>query len=73
MGWIQYQLENYPKSLEYLHKAYRLNKDTEIAGHLSEVLSASGQKDEANRIVLLHHLVEATLPFGYNPTLLDND
>jgi tetratricopeptide (TPR) repeat protein len=50
MGWIQYRLGNYHKSLEYLYKAYRLNKDTEIAGHLSEVLFASGQKDEAKRI-----------------------
>ncbi|MBK8182842.1 MAG: tetratricopeptide repeat protein [Candidatus Competibacteraceae bacterium] len=50
MGWVQYRLGNHAKALDYLRKAYRLNADAEIAGHLSEVLWASGQRDEAKRI-----------------------
>ena len=50
MGWVQYRLGDHAKSLEFLRRAYRINADAEIAAHLSEVLWASGQRDEAKRI-----------------------
>ena len=50
MGWVQYRLGHYTQSLESLRRAYRINADAEIAAHLSEVLWASGQRDEAKRI-----------------------
>lgn len=50
MGWVQYRLGNYPKALEFLRRAHQKNPDTEIAGHLSEVLWVSGQQEEAKRI-----------------------
>ena len=50
MGWVQYRLGDHAKSLEFLRRAYRINADAEIGAHLSEVLWASGQRDEAKRI-----------------------
>lgn len=50
MGWVQYRLGNHLKSLEFLRRAYQKNPDAEIAGHLSEVLWVSGQRDEAKRV-----------------------
>ncbi len=50
MGWIQYRLGNPGKALDFLRRAYRINPDAEIAAHLSEVLWANGQRDEAKRI-----------------------
>ncbi|MFO1371957.1 MAG: tetratricopeptide repeat protein [Candidatus Competibacteraceae bacterium] len=50
MGWIQHRLGDNAKALEYLRRAYQLNPDPEIATHLSEVLWASDQREEAKRI-----------------------
>jgi tetratricopeptide (TPR) repeat protein len=50
MGWVQYRLGDHAKALEYLRRAYQANPDAEIAAHLSEVLWASGQREEAKRI-----------------------
>lgn len=49
MGWVLYQLEQYEKSLEYLRRAYELSNDDEIAAHLSVVLWAVGQREEARK------------------------
>ena len=50
MGWVEYRLGNYPQALEYLRKSYASTSDPEIAAHLTEVLWASGDKQEAHRI-----------------------
>ncbi len=73
MGWVQYRLGNNAKSLEYLRRAYRSNADAEIAAHLSEVLWASGQREEAKRIWRRaltkqpdsHHLRQLQERFGW--------
>jgi tetratricopeptide (TPR) repeat protein len=49
MGWALYQLGQYDKSLEYLRRAYALSNDDEIAAHLSVVLWAVGQREEARK------------------------
>lgn len=49
MGWVLYQLGQYDKSLEYLQRAYALSNDDEIAAHLSVVLWAVGQREEARK------------------------
>ncbi len=50
MGWVQYRLGDNTKALQYLRRAYQRNPDAEIAAHLSEVLWASGQREEAKKI-----------------------
>ncbi len=50
MGWVQFRLGDFTKALEFLRRAYQLNPDPEIAAHLSEVLWAAGQRDEAKKI-----------------------
>ena len=50
MGWVQYRLGNYSKSIKHLRRANELSKDPEIAAHLGEVLWASGKKDAAMKI-----------------------
>lgn len=50
MGWVQFRLGDFTKALEFLRRAYQLNPDPEIAAHLSEVLWAAGQRDEAKNL-----------------------
>ncbi|MEZ5583145.1 MAG: tetratricopeptide repeat protein [Candidatus Competibacteraceae bacterium] len=50
MGWVQYRLGNHKEALEYLHRAYELNQDPEIAAHLTEVLWVVGQQQEAKDV-----------------------
>ena len=50
MGWVQYRMGNFDKSLEYLKKALELANDGEIAAHLGEALWVSGRKDEAIKV-----------------------
>jgi tetratricopeptide (TPR) repeat protein len=47
MGWISYRLGRMPEALEYLQKAWQIDKNPEIAAHLGEVLWAVGNKDAA--------------------------
>lgn len=51
LGWAHFRLQQLPEALEALRKAYALRNDPEIAAHLGEVLLASGQPDEARRII----------------------
>ena len=48
-GWLQFKLGNVPSALSYLQQAYEKQKENEIAAHITEVLWASGKKDEAER------------------------
>ncbi len=50
MGWGHYRLGDYPKSLEYLRRAYSVIPDPEIAAHLGEVLWMQGDKEQARKI-----------------------
>jgi tetratricopeptide (TPR) repeat protein len=50
VGWGHYRLGNFEKSLEFLHRAYNVNGDPEIAAHLGEVLWVHGDKDQARKV-----------------------
>lgn len=50
MGWVHFRMGNLDRALEYLHKAYKLRPEVEIAAHLGEVLWAAGRTDEARRL-----------------------
>jgi tetratricopeptide (TPR) repeat protein len=51
MGWVEYRIGNHVEALRWLRRAYAARPDTEIAAHLGEVLWASGQRDEARRLL----------------------
>ena len=50
MGWVQYRLKHYDEALKFLHRAFDLQQDPEIAAHLGEVLWASGDRHGARRV-----------------------
>ncbi|MHB8666846.1 MAG: tetratricopeptide repeat protein [Burkholderiales bacterium] len=50
MGWVLYRMGENKQALEYLRKAYGARSDPEIAAHLGEVLWASGERGEAEKI-----------------------
>jgi len=50
VGWGHYRLGNFEKSLEFLHRAFNVNADPEIAAHLGEVLWVQGNKDQARKV-----------------------
>ena len=50
MGWVEFKLGDAASALGYLHKAYAIQADPEIAAHLIEVLLASGDKETARDI-----------------------
>jgi Flp pilus assembly protein TadD len=50
MGWIAYRRGRMRESVEYLQKAWQLDKNPEIAAHLGEVLWVVGNRDAAIRI-----------------------
>ncbi len=47
MGWVQFRMGNYEAAEQYLRRAFKLMQDAEIAGHLSELIWAKGNKAEA--------------------------
>lgn len=47
MGWISYRLGRMQEALEFLQKAWQIDKNPEIAAHLGEVLWVVGNKDAA--------------------------
>jgi tetratricopeptide (TPR) repeat protein len=47
MGWVQFRLGNYDEAEQHLRRAFKLMPDGEIAGHLSELMWAQGQKKQA--------------------------
>ncbi|HEB96438.1 MAG TPA: tetratricopeptide repeat protein [Sedimenticola thiotaurini] len=50
MGWLQYRMGNYEQALVFLQRAYGLDRDSEIAAHLGEVLWMTGDRAGARRI-----------------------
>ena len=51
MGWVQFRMGNYEAAEQYLRRAYKLLQDAEIAGHLSELIWAKGNKSEARDLL----------------------
>lgn len=66
MGWIAYRRGRIDEALQFLKKAWGLDKNAEIAAHLGEVLWVSGQKPEAVQIWRQGREVDAD-----NPVLLE--
>jgi len=50
MGWVQYRLGNHDAAIEYLQKAWQLDRDPEIAAHLGEVYWSQGREEDAQEI-----------------------
>ncbi len=50
MGWVLFRLGRNEEALEYLRRAWELERDPEIAAHLGEVLWATGRMDEARDV-----------------------
>ncbi len=51
MGWVHFRLGNYGQAEQYLRRAFKLLPDSEIAGHLSELMWTQGQKEEARSVL----------------------
>lgn len=51
MGWVLFHLGEYESAHDYLERAWRLEKDPEIAAHLVDVLWALGRRDEAMELL----------------------
>jgi len=66
MGWISYRLGRMPEALEFLQKAWQIDKNPEIAAHLGEVLWVVGNRDAAIAIWR-----EAQKIDGENPVLVE--
>ena len=47
MGWIAFRMGRLEEALQFLAKAWELDRNPEIAAHLGEVLWVSGKQDEA--------------------------
>jgi tetratricopeptide (TPR) repeat protein len=47
MGWVAYKQGRLAEAEEFLRRAWKLDRNPEIAAHLGEVLWMSGRKDEA--------------------------
>lgn len=50
IGWLEYRAGHLDAALQWLHKAYALRHDSEIAVHLGEVLWARGEHEQARHI-----------------------
>ncbi len=50
MGWIAFRLGRLQEAIQFLQKAWQLDRNPEIAAHLGEVFWASGNRDAALKI-----------------------
>ena len=67
MGWLHYRKGNIPKAIDWLTKARKLSRDTDIALHLSEALWAAGKKQDAKSL-----LTEALADNPEHPELINS-
>lgn len=51
-GWLLFKLNRFEESYQYLQRAYSLQPQAEIAGHLIEVLWALQRKNEAQSLLV---------------------
>ncbi|MFN3304865.1 MAG: tetratricopeptide repeat protein, partial [Roseateles sp.] len=52
LGWVEFRLGNLADAVRLLRQAHAGRPDAEIAAHLGEALWASGEQDEARRVLL---------------------
>jgi tetratricopeptide (TPR) repeat protein len=50
MGWVEFRMGNNEPAIEYLRRAWSLQRDPEIAAHLGEVLWTTGDLQAAEEI-----------------------
>jgi tetratricopeptide (TPR) repeat protein len=50
MGWVEYKLGNNEKAIEYLRRAWSIDRDPEIAAHLGELYWVTGDEAAATDI-----------------------
>jgi tetratricopeptide (TPR) repeat protein len=50
MGWIAFRLGRLQEAIQFLQKAWQLDRNPEIAAHLGEVFWVSGEQDAARAI-----------------------
>ena len=50
-GWLQFKKGDLPKALDYLQRAYAIQKENEIAAHLAELLWTLDRKKEAEKLL----------------------
>ena len=66
MGWIAYRQGRLEEAEEFLRRAWRLDRNPEIAAHLGEVLWKLGKREEAVKTWREGQAVDAS-----NPVLLE--
>ena len=50
MGWIAFRKGRLQEAEEFLRRAWKIDRNPEIAAHLGEVLWKLGRKEEATRV-----------------------
>jgi tetratricopeptide (TPR) repeat protein len=50
MGWIAFRLGRHAEAIEYLRRAFSIDRNAEIGAHLGEVLWVIGQRDAARAV-----------------------
>ncbi|WP_456267609.1 tetratricopeptide repeat protein [Kushneria sp. AK178] len=66
LGWVHFHLGQLERAVALLKQAYALMPDEEVAAHLAEALWASGDSEQARRII-----AGATTRFRSHPTIDD--
>ena len=50
MGWLHFRMGNIEIALQFIEKAYKIQKDPEIAAHLGEILWKMGKLKQAKKV-----------------------
>ena len=50
MGWLHFRMGNIEIALQFIEKAYKIQKDPEIAAHLGEILWKMGKLRQAEKV-----------------------
>ncbi|RKD76665.1 tetratricopeptide repeat protein [Kushneria marisflavi] len=66
LGWVHFHLGEFDQAITLLKQAYAMMPDEEVAAHLSEALWASGDSEQARRII-----AGAMARFRTHPTIND--
>ena len=50
MGWLYFQLQDYPKAVEYLELAFEIEADEEVFAHLVQAYLKNNQAEQAEKL-----------------------